>query len=148
MDAADGETVHTLRGHRDAVRDIRFSPDGTLVGSVSNDGELIVWDTATGRPVERWDTFDPWGVGFSPGNDLVYGGGGDSMLRTWDLSAQDTYLRRTTQVDDAEELRVRRPLPRRAAGGLSLASTTRAGVGQVRRHPHRRSDAPDPPPRE
>ena len=95
-------TVHTLRGHRDLVRDIRFSPDGSLVGSVSDDGELIVWDTATGRPLERWDTFDPWGVGFSPDNDLVYGGGGDSMLRTWDLSVEDTYLQQTTQVGDAE----------------------------------------------
>ena len=84
------------------VRDIRFSPDGSLVGSVSDDGELIVWDTATGRPLERWDTFDPWGVGFSPDNDLVYGGGGDSMLRTWDLSVEDTYLQQTTQVGDAE----------------------------------------------
>ena len=84
-------------------RDIRFSPDGSLVGSVSSDGELIVWDTATGRPLERWDTFDAWGVGFSPDNDLVYGGGGaDSMLRTWDLSVEDTYLQQTTQVDDAE----------------------------------------------
>ena len=72
------------------------------MGSVSSDGELIVWDTATGRPLERWDTFDPWGVGFSPDGDLVYGGGGDSMLRTWDLSVEDTYLQRTTQVGDAE----------------------------------------------
>ena len=101
MDAATGRTVARLRGHRDYVRDIRFSPDGTLVGSASNDGELIVWDTATGRPLERWDTFDPWGIGFSPDNDLVYGGGGDSMLRTWDLSAEDTYLQQTTQVGDA-----------------------------------------------
>ena len=37
VDAADGTTVATLRGHRDLVRDIRFSPDGTLVGSVSSD---------------------------------------------------------------------------------------------------------------
>ena len=102
VDAADGETVHTLRGHRAGVREIRFSPDGTLVGSVSEDGELIVWDSATGRPLERWETFDQWGAGFSPDNDLVYGGGGDSMLRTWDLSAEDTYLQQTTQVGGAE----------------------------------------------
>ncbi len=83
------------------MNDIRFSPDGTLVGSTSSDSKLIVWDTATGRSLERWDTFDTWGVGFSPDNDLVYGGGGDSMLRTWDLSMKDTYLQQTTQVSDA-----------------------------------------------
>lgn len=103
VDAATGATVRTLRGHRDAVSDVRFSPDGTLVGSVSDpDGELIVWDTATGRPRQRWDSFAPWNVGFSPGGDLVYGGGGpDSMLRTWDLSVEDTYLHQTAQVSDA-----------------------------------------------
>jgi WD40 repeat protein len=105
VDAATGETVHPLRGHRAGVTDIRFARDGSLVGSVTNDGELIVWRTATGRPLERWDAFDQWGVGFSPDNDLVYGGGGagDSMLRTWDLSLEDTYLQQTTQVGDAEE---------------------------------------------
>ncbi len=102
VSASTGETVHTLRGHRAFVRDIGFSPDGSLVGSVSHGGELILWDTATGRPLERWDTTDPWGVGFSPDGDLVYGGGSDSMLRTWDLSAEDTYLQQTIQVGDAD----------------------------------------------
>jgi DNA-binding SARP family transcriptional activator/WD40 repeat protein len=102
VDAATGVTVHRLRGHRDAVNDIRFSPDGTRVGSVSKNGELIVWDTATGRALERWHTFDPWGIAFSPDNDLVYGGGGASMLRTWDLSVEDTYLRQTTHASDPD----------------------------------------------
>ena len=106
VSAATGATVHTLRGDpfNGPSIDIRFSPDGSLVGSVSNKGGLIVWDTATGQPRERWDTFSLWGVGFSPDNDLVYGGGGvDSMLRTWDLSAEDTYLRQTAQIRDAED---------------------------------------------
>jgi WD40 repeat protein/DNA-binding SARP family transcriptional activator/energy-coupling factor transporter ATP-binding protein EcfA2 len=100
VSASTGATVRTLRGQRDPACDIAFSPDGTLVGSVSLDGELIVWDTATGRLLERWHTFDPQGIGFGPDNDLVYGGGRDSMLRSWDLSAQETYLQQTTQVDD------------------------------------------------
>jgi WD40 repeat protein/DNA-binding SARP family transcriptional activator len=102
VDAASGDTVATLRGHREQVKGIRFSPDGTLVGTASADYQLIVWESATGRPVTRWDTFDEWGVGFSPDNNQVYGGGGDSMLRTWDLSREDTYLHQTTQVGDAE----------------------------------------------
>ncbi len=103
VSASTGATVHTLRGHRGLVRDIRFSPNGSLVGSHSHDGELIVWDTATGRPLERWDTPALWGVGFSPEGDLVYEGGGDSMLRTWDLSMEETYLQQqTTQVGDVE----------------------------------------------
>ncbi|HEX5917628.1 MAG TPA: WD40 repeat domain-containing protein, partial [Nocardioides sp.] len=100
VDPADGTTVARLRGHESWVRDIGFSPDGSLVGSVSDDGELIVWRSATGRPLQRWYASDSWGVGFSPDNSLVYGGGGESMLRTWDLSLKDTYLERTTGVRD------------------------------------------------
>jgi WD40 repeat protein len=103
VDAATGETVDALRGHRDLVRDIRFSPDGLLVGAAPGDYELIVWETATGRVLERWHTFNDWGVGFSPDSDLVYGGGSDgSMLRTWDLSMKGTYVKRTTNVRDTE----------------------------------------------
>ncbi|TGN64468.1 hypothetical protein EXE59_11215 [Nocardioides eburneiflavus] len=97
VDPATGRTVHVLEGHRGGMFEVRFSPDGSLVGGIG-EGELVVWDTATGRPVARWETSDPWGVGFGPDNDLVHGGGGASMLRTWDLSAQDTYLRETTRV--------------------------------------------------
>ena len=100
--ASDGATVRTLRGHRAFVRDVRFSHDGSLLGSVSDDDELIVWDTATGRPLERWDTTAPWGVGFSPDGDLVHGGGAESMLRTWDRSMEGTYLQQTAQVGNAE----------------------------------------------
>jgi WD40 repeat protein/DNA-binding SARP family transcriptional activator len=103
VDTATGETVLAMRGHRKPVWDIRFSPDGTLLGSVSVDGELIVWDAATGRPLERWETFDQWGVGFSPDNDLVHGGGGYSMLRTWDRASEDTYVQQTTRVSGTDE---------------------------------------------
>ena len=148
VDAATGETVHTLRGHRDSVSEVRFSPDGSLVGSaargalvgVVDDGALSVWDTATGRPLERWDTFDPWGVAFSPDNDLVYGGGGDSMLRTWDLSMESTYLRQTTQVGDAETFAHADFSPDGQQVAYSWLDEGH-GMGQVRRHPHRRSDA-------
>ena len=103
VNAGTGETVHALRGHELGVMEIHFSPDGTLLGSVSADGELIVWDASAGRALERWRTFAQWGVGFSPDNNLVHGGGGYSMLRTWDLSAEDTYLQQTTLVDNADE---------------------------------------------
>ena len=115
-------------------------PTARSWGRSPRDGELIVWDTATGRPLERWDTFDPWGIGFSPDNDLVYGGGGDSMLRTWDLSVEDTYLQRTTQVGDAEVFAHADFSPDGQQVAYSWLDGGH-GMGQVRRHRHRRSDA-------
>ena len=98
--AETGATARTLRGGR--ACDIRFSPDGTLVGSLY-EGVLSVSEAATGRLLARIRTFDPWGIGFSPGNDLVHTGGADSVLRTWDLSGDHSYLRRTTHVGAAPD---------------------------------------------
>jgi WD40 repeat protein len=101
VDPEDGSRVITLRGHKEAIFDIRFSPDGSLVGSVDVDRKLIVWDADTGRPVARWEVMDQYGVGFSPDNRLVYNGYGPSMLRTWDLSLQEVLVQQTAQLDDA-----------------------------------------------
>ena len=105
VDAEDGSTVTRLRGHKSTIFDLRFSPDYSLVGTVAADGELIVWNAATGRLVERWGSVDSAGVGFSPDNALVYNGYGPSMLRAWDLSLEDAYVRQTAQVGDAEVFR-------------------------------------------
>jgi WD40 repeat protein/DNA-binding SARP family transcriptional activator/energy-coupling factor transporter ATP-binding protein EcfA2 len=105
VDVEDGSTIVTLNGHKSGIWDIRFSPDGSLVGSVSADSELIVWDPGTARPVARWDVMDQYGVGFSPDNDRVYTGYGNSMLRAWDLSLEDTYLRQTARLGDAPAFR-------------------------------------------
>ena len=74
-----------------------------------------------------------------PDNDLVYGGGGsNTMLRTWDLSMEDTYLQSTTQVDDAKTFvhadisPDARPVPR-CGGGRTLARCPgRAAAVQAR----------------
>src|SRR5262249_44041760 len=40
----------TLRGHTEAVRQLVYSPDGTILCSISDqDGTAIVWETGSGR---------------------------------------------------------------------------------------------------
>src|SRR5262249_1343195 len=50
-DAATGQTVRTLQGHRSFVSAVAFSPDGTRIGSGSYDRTLKIWDAATGQEV-------------------------------------------------------------------------------------------------
>jgi WD40 repeat protein len=105
VDVADGTVVTRLRGHQAYIADIRFSPDGTRVGSIDGDGTLIVWDPATGRELERLDGLETGGISFSPDNDRVYNGYGPSMLRAWDVSGSQGYLQRTTQLGDGQAFR-------------------------------------------
>ena len=62
------------------------------------------------------------------------------MLRTWDLSVEDTYLQRTTQVGDAEVFAHADFSPDGQQVAYSWLDGGH-GMGQVRRHRHRRSDA-------
>jgi WD40 repeat protein len=39
----------TLRGHKDGVTSLAWSPDGQRIASTSRDGTVKVWDAATGR---------------------------------------------------------------------------------------------------
>ncbi|WP_410791097.1 BTAD domain-containing putative transcriptional regulator [Kribbella sp. C-35] len=93
VDARTGRTVKLLPDHIDEPRALAFSPDGTVLGSVSHDGEAIVWDVATGRPRHRIKSFEIlWGVGFSPDGRTLYTGGDEGIVRAYDLSGQQAYL--------------------------------------------------------
>jgi WD40 repeat protein len=51
FDGATGAELAALRGHRDVVMSIEFSPDGRRLATSSSDGTILVWDVAgaTGR---------------------------------------------------------------------------------------------------
>ncbi len=93
VDTGAGETVRYLDGADEPLRDARFSADGSLVAAGTQDGEVMVWDAASGVRRERWETFEPaWGVDFTADGRQVLSSGVDGMLRFWDMAGQGTYL--------------------------------------------------------
>jgi WD40 repeat protein len=83
--------VH-LRGARAGVLAVAFSPDGRLCASGSVDGEVRVWDVATGLPRAGWQglTVTVYSLAFSPDGQRLAAGGTDLQrgeVRVWDVAS-------------------------------------------------------------
>lgn len=51
-DADSGELVRTLTGHGNVVAAVAFHPDSRHLAAIDLDGKIVVWETATGNPVQ------------------------------------------------------------------------------------------------
>jgi WD40 repeat protein len=92
----------TLRGHKESVLSISFSPDGEKLASGSADNTIIIWDLATGKAEKTlWGhTESVYSVCFSPDGENLLSGSADNTIIIWDLATGKAKrsLRRHTQA--------------------------------------------------
>ncbi|TDW98572.1 BTAD domain-containing putative transcriptional regulator [Kribbella sp. VKM Ac-2566] len=102
LDASTGATVHRLSKHTSELRHVRFSHAGTWLVSTGADNRAVVWDTASGSPLEEMPIFDgdTLTAAFSPDDDTLYTSGGDGAIRSWDLPGRHRYLSWTRRAQN------------------------------------------------
>ena len=79
--------VQSLRGHRDVVNSVQFSPDGRLLVSAGRDHDVFVWNVADGKIVHRFDEAHSASVAdarFSPDGRWIVTAGPISA-RVWNV---------------------------------------------------------------
>jgi WD40 repeat protein len=85
--ATDVSLIRTLRAHRVAVESLAASDDGQILASAGSDGQIVVWDQATGDELRAI---------VSPGSDftalatsehVLLGGRNDGTIGLWQLDS-------------------------------------------------------------
>lgn len=75
----------------DFVRELAFSPDNRLLVSGSDDGTIIFWDAAAGKPLTTPLTAHNGqlnGMAFSPDGQVLATVGNDSLVALWDVATR------------------------------------------------------------
>ena len=81
-DAHTGLERHTLRGHRQRVHALAFSPDGETLFSVSRDGGVCRWSMSLGCGEQMWCGLQSQNTCAASGARLLVGGD-DGVIRCW-----------------------------------------------------------------
>lgn len=76
-----------LKGHREAITRISWSPDGSKIASGATDNSIRIWDAQTGaclRVIEEAHCNWIWSVAWSPKRNLLASASEDGAVSIWD----------------------------------------------------------------
>jgi len=83
-----------LENHQDGIRDISFTPDGSVLASSSSDKTIKLWDVKTGKEIYTLNGHmdSVKSISFSPDGNLLASGSSDKTIKLWNIkTGQEIY---------------------------------------------------------
>jgi len=80
---------YVLRGHKDVIHRIAWSPDGSYLASPSSDNTIRIWDARSGECVRTLQehTGRIINVAWSPDSQRLASASYDETIRLWDAAS-------------------------------------------------------------
>lgn len=87
-DTTTGEKISMLAGHKEAVRQVEFSPDSRTLASVSHDQTARIWDVTTHKELASLTGHKAVVrcLAFSPDGKVLATGSYDDTVKLWNVS--------------------------------------------------------------
>lgn len=82
------QPIFMLSGHKEKVNSVQFSPDGKILGSVGDDGNLIIWDVITGGIIKTISAHSEPATSlcFRSDGKVIATGSWDKTVRLWNVT--------------------------------------------------------------
>jgi WD40 repeat protein len=82
-DTSNGKARHQLK-HEGTVMRAAWAPDGSTIAVSTEEAQVYLWDTATGKLRRRWAAPAGWSLVFSPDGKTLATGDGDCTVQLWE----------------------------------------------------------------
>lgn len=95
------QLLNTLEGHLKPVKSITFSPDGRILASGSDDGQIRIWDWETGNLMYIFSEHSAAvnTVAISPDNQFLATGSVDKTVALFNLRTRNVHLKLNTHLN-------------------------------------------------
>ncbi len=87
-DIQSGKLILDLAGHMKTTNQVRFSPDGKIIATCSDDADIRLWDAQTGALMRTLTGHQArvTHIAFSPDSSWLVSGADDNTIRRWNVA--------------------------------------------------------------